>query len=135
MQGNGIGLRPPQPSEALPFPRRLWAGEHGEGGATAGEKWVPLDHEFDSVKAVRDPSYHQGHGSLRDYDHDHEWFAPNPCRAVRVSLSLVQAPQLSVDCASRFAGFLSASARRAPRADGSRAPRLPGAAGAVEDGA
>ena len=48
VQGSGQGSGA---HEALPFPRRLWAGEDGEAGAPV-EKWVPLDHEFDSVKAV-----------------------------------------------------------------------------------
>ena len=54
MQGSGLGSS--QPGDALPFPRRLWAGGEGEGGVPGAEKWVPLDHEFDSVKAVRRPS-------------------------------------------------------------------------------
>ncbi len=57
MQGSGAGPRPSQSSDALPFPRHLWAGEEGEeGGVPAGDKWVPPDHEFDSVKAVRSPA-------------------------------------------------------------------------------
>ena len=54
VQGSGLGAS--QPGDALPFPRRLWTGEEGEGGVPGAEKWVPLDHEFDSVKAVRGPS-------------------------------------------------------------------------------